>query len=363
MRKYTIQGFDHCEFYVGNAKQAVQYYRSLFGFQPVAYRGLETGHRESVSYVLKQNRIVLVLTSPYNKNSRIGKHLDAHGDGVKDVAFTVDNAAAAFQDAVDNGARAILEPTTHKDDNGRVVLSAIQTFGETVHTFVERNDYDGLFLPGFESWESEYDERESTGIIHIDHIVGNQPEGEMIPVVEWYENVLDFHRYWTVDDKDISTEYSALRSIVVANDNEKIKLPINEPAEGKKKSQIQEFVDYYHGAGVQHIAMSTRNIIDTVSDMRNRGVKFLDVPDTYYAELPDRVGEIEENIDTLRDLGILVDKDKNGYLLQIFTEPLQDRPTLFFEIIQRKGSNSFGKGNFKALFISIERAQERRGNL
>lgn len=332
------------------------------GFQPVAYRGLETGTRDRVSYVLNQDRINLVITSPLEKNTEIGKHIDRHGDGVKDVAFRVNDAEAAWKTSLERGAKSAMEPNEIKDDDGEAVVSAIETFGDTIHTFVERNNYIGSFLPGFEFNDFGL-KVDSTGLVHIDHVVGNQPDGDMQSICDFYEKVFGWHRFWSVDDKDINTEYSALRSIVMANDNEVVKMPINEPADGPKKSQIQEFIDYYETGGVQHLAMSTRDIISTVSMMRENGVDFLPTPRTYYDNLTDRVGPIEEDVETLADLGILVDVDKNGYMLQIFTQPLQDRPTLFFEVIQRKGSNSFGKGNFRALFESIEREQERRGNL
>ena len=332
------------------------------GFQPVAYRGLETGTRDRVSYVLNQDRINLVITSPLEKNTEIGKHIDRHGDGVKDVAFRVNDAEAAWKTSLERGAKSAMEPNEIKDDDGEAVVSAIETFGDTIHTFVERNNYIGSFLPGFESNDLGL-KVDSAGLVHIDHVVGNQPDGDMQSICDFYEKVFGWHRFWSVDDKDINTEYSALRSIVMANDNEVVKMPINEPADGLKKSQIQEFIDYYETGGVQHLAMSTRDIISTVSMMRENGVDFLPTPRTYYDNLTDRVGPIEEDVETLADLGILVDVDENGYMLQIFTQPLQDRPTLFFEVIQRKGSNSFGKGNFRALFESIEREQERRGNL
>ena len=332
------------------------------GFQPVAYRGLETGTRDRVSYVLNQDRINLVITSPLEKNTEIGKHIDRHGDGVKDVAFRVNDAEAAWKTSLERGAKSAMEPNEIKDDDGEAVVSAIETFGDTIHTFVERNNYIGSFLPGFEFNDFGL-KVDSTGLVHIDHVVGNQPDGDMQSICDFYEKVFGWHRFWSVDDKDINTEYSALRSIVMANDNEVVKMPINEPADGLKKSQIQEFIDYYETGGVQHLAMSTRDIISTVSMMRENGVDFLPTPRTYYDNLTDRVGPIEEDVETLADLGILVDVDENGYMLQIFTQPLQDRPTLFFEVIQRKGSNSFGKGNFRALFESIEREQERRGNL
>ena len=359
---YSINGFDYCELYVSNAKQTAHYYRTAMGFQPLAYRGLETKSRDRVSYVLNQDRVNLVITSPLEKNTEIGAHIDRHGDGIKDVAFTVNDSEAAWKTSLERGAKSAINPQEIKDINGEVVVSAIQTFGDTIHTFVERNNYKGSFLPGFE-FNDQGLKADPMGLVHIDHVVGNQPDGKMQPVCEFYEKVFGWHRFWSVDDKDINTEYSALRSIVMANDNEIIKMPINEPADGLKKSQIQEFIDYYETGGVQHLALSTRDIVPTVRMMRANGVDFLPTPRSYYEKLTKRIGPIQEDIETLAELGILVDVDENGYMLQIFTKPLQDRPTLFFEIIQRKGSNSFGKGNFKALFESIEREQEKRGNL
>lgn len=359
---YSIKGFDHCEFYVSNAKQTAYFYNKTMGFNTIAYRGLETGCRDRVSYVLNQGHIFLVITSPLEKNTEIGRHVDCHGDGIKDVALTVDNAENAWKTSLERGAKSAMEPTEIKDDNGEAILSSIHTFGDTIHTFIERNNYKGCFLPGYIDLQPQPDSQ-LPKLIHIDHIVGNQPDGEMQNVCDFYEKVFGWHRFWTVDDNDITTEYSSLRSIVMANDNEIVKMPINEPAEGLKRSQIQEFIDYYETAGVQHLALSTKNIIQSVEIMKKNGVEFLPTPESYYKNLTERVGEIDEDIDTLKKLGILVDHDENGYMLQIFTKPLQDRPTLFFEIIQRKGSNSFGKGNFKALFKSIEREQEKRGNL
>jgi 4-hydroxyphenylpyruvate dioxygenase len=362
MSTYTLKAFDHCELYVSNAKQAAHYYRTAFGFLPIAYKGLETGSRDRVSYVMKQNKIRFVLTSPLEKNTAIGRHIDVHGDGVKDVSFTVDDAEAAWKETTRRGAESIAEPKMIEDDRGEVVIATIKTFGETNHTFVQRNNYDGVFLPGYKVYEEDII-ADPTGLVHIDHLVGNQADGDMQTVCDFYEKVFGWHRFWSVDDKDINTEFSALRSIVMANNNEKIKMPINEPADGLKKSQIQEFIDYYETAGIQHIAMSTRDIVKTVIKMRANGVDFLSTPKSYYTDLTERIGEIDEDIETLANLGILVDKDENGYMLQIFTQPIQDRPTLFYEVIQRKGSQSFGKGNFKALFESIEREQAQRGNL
>lgn len=363
MSDYKISAFDYCELYVSNAKQAAHYYQTAFGFQPLAYTGLETGSRDKVSYVLKQGKIRFVITSPLQPDTAIGAHIELHGDGVKDISFTVDNAEAAWEETIRRGAESLSAPKRVKDHDGEVVMASIKTYGDTIHTFIERNNYRGVFLPGFEEVTTSLTQHEPVGLVHIDHIVGNQPEGEMISVCNFYENVFGWHRFWTVDDNDVSTEYSSLRSIVMANENEIIKMPINEPAGGLKKSQIQEFIDYYKTAGVQHVALSTRDIIDTVRKLRTKGMDFLPTPKSYYETLTDRVGNIAENVSTLEELGILVDKDENGYMLQIFTKPIQDRPTLFFEIIQRKGSNSFGKGNFKALFESIEREQAQRGNL
>jgi len=362
MNSYSIKGFDHCELYVSNAKQAAYYYRTALGFLPIAYSGLETGSRDRVSYVLKQNQVRFSLTSPLENNSEIGTHIYIHGDGIKDVSFTVDNAEAAWKESTKRGAESVLKPKLLTDDHGEAIVATIKAFGDTTHTFVQRNNYDGVFLPGYIVFEEDV-LAEPTGLVHIDHVVGNQSDGEMQSVCNFYEKVFGWHRFWSVDDKDITTEFSALRSIVMANDNEIIKMPINEPADGLNKSQIQEFIDYYKSAGIQHVAMSTKDIIKTVIKLRNNGVEFLDVPKTYYESLTDRVGEIDEDIIMLEELGILVDKDNNGYMMQIFTKPVQDRPTLFYEIIQRRGSNSFGKGNFKALFESIEREQEKRGNL
>jgi len=362
MSTNTLKAFDHCELYVSNAKQAAHYYRTAFGFLPIAYKGLETGSRDRVSYVMKQNKIRFVLTSPLEKNTAIGRHIDVHGDGVKDVSFTVDDAEAAWKETTRRGAESIAEPKMIEDDRGEVVIATIKTFGETNHTFVQRNNYDGVFLPGYKVYEEDII-ADPTGLVHIDHLVGNQADGDMQTVCDFYEKVFGWHRFWSVDDKDINTEFSALRSIVMANNNEKIKMPINEPADGLKKSQIQEFLDYYETAGIQHIAMSTRDIVKTVTKMRANGVDFLPTPKSYYTDFTERIGEIDEDIETLANLGILVDKDENGYMLQIFTQPIQDRPTLFYEVIQRKGSQSFGKGNFKALFESIEREQAQRGNL
>ncbi len=361
-----INGTDYVEFYVGNAKQAAQYYAHLFGFQIQAYRGPETGSHELVSYLLEQEEIRFVLTSALGPDSSISDHVLRHGDGVKDIALWVDDATYSFEETTDRGADPVQEPTVHEDEHGRVVTASIATYGDTIHTFVERSDYDGLFFPGYEAWENEYWEAPPpSGLQYVDHCVGNVYEGDMDTYVEYYAKVMGFYNMLHFTDKDISTDYSALMSKVMANGDEKIKFPLNEPAEGQKKSQIEEYLEYYRGPGVQHIALSTDDIIATVRDLRRRGVEFLHVPDTYYDRevLADRVGSIDEPIDELEELGILVDRDPDGYLLQIFTKPLQDRPTLFFEVIQREGARSFGAGNFKALFEAIEREQARRGNL
>jgi len=358
-----LLGTDYVEFYVGNAKQAAHYYKTAFGFQSLAYAGLETGVRDRASYVLKQDKIRLVLTTALNSESPVGEHVKKHGDGVKVVALWVDDATAAFEETTKRGAKPFMQPTVEEDEHGKVVRSGIYTYGETIHIFVERKEYNGIFLPGFEKWESDYNP-EPTGLKFIDHMVGNVGWGEMNQWVKWYEDVMGFVNFLTFDDKQIHTEYSALMSKVMANGNGRIKFPINEPAEGKKKSQIEEYLDFYEGPGVQHIAVATDNIIDTVAKLRARGIEFLSAPpQAYYDEIPQRVGAIEEDLKVLQKLGILIDCDEDGYLLQIFTKPVEDRPTLFFEIIQRMGAKGFGAGNFKALFESIEREQERRGTL
>jgi len=359
---YEIKGTDYIQLIVGNAKQAKHYYQTQFGFEPIAYRGLETGDREKTEYVLRQNKITLVLTTPLSSDSDLNEHLRLHGDGVKDVAFWVTDAKDAWEKVTKKGAKSVRDPETIEDENGRVTLAAIQTYGDTIHTFVERNNYNGIFMPGYVKYESQI-KTNPIGLNFVDHFVGNQPENKMQEIAEWYERVFNFHRFWTVDDKDVATDYTSLRSIVVANENERIKMPINRPATGLKKSQIEEFVEFYSGPGVQHIAMETKDIIKTVSQMVQNGVEFLETPMAYYDTLTERVGNIDEDIDELAKYGILVDKDEFGYMLQIFTKPVQDRPTLFYEVIQRKGGQGFGKGNFKALFESIEREQEKRGNL
>lgn len=357
-----LLGTDFVELYVGNAKQAAFYYEHAWGFTPIAYSGLETGNKETVSYVLQQDKIRLVLTSPLGPGGPINKHIDDHGDGVKVVALWVDDAKKSFEETVKRGAEPYMEPTTREDANGKVVLSGIHTYGETVHVFVERSAYDGPFLPGYKAWDKPV-KAKNVGLKYIDHMVGNVGWNEMNKWCEFYAKVMGFAQLVSFDDKDISTEYTALMSKVMSNGNGRIKFPINEPAEGRKKSQIEEYIDFYNGAGVQHIAVATDNIIETVGQLRDNGVEFLYVPETYYETVLDRVGEIDEDLEPLKELGVLIDRDDEGYLLQIFTKPVLDRPTMFFEIIQRKGAQSFGKGNFKALFEAIEREQEARGTL
>lgn len=357
-----INGTDYIELYVSNCKQAAHYYKTAFGFQDLAYAGLETGQRDQESYVLVQDKIRLVLTSPLKSGTKIGEHIDKHGDGVKVVALWVDDARKSYEETTKRGAKSYMEPVVEQDDQGEVVRAGIYTYGETVHMFVERKNYKGVFLPGFKSLETSY-QPAPIGLKYVDHMVGNVGWGEMNTWVKFYAEVLGFSQLVSFDDKDISTEYTALMSKVMSNGNGRIKFPINEPAEGKKKSQIEEYLDFYEGAGVQHIAVATDNIIETVTALRDRGVEFLRVPGTYYDDLLDRVGEIDEDLTPLKELGILVDRDDEGYLLQIFTKPIEPRPTMFFEIIQRKGAKSFGKGNFKALFEAIEREQEIRGTL
>lgn len=357
-----LNGTDYVEFYVGNAKQAAHFYKTALGFQSLAYAGLETGMKDRCSYVVVQDKIRLVLTTPFDPDSEISEHIRKHGDGVKVIALWVDDATSAFEETTSRGAKPFMEPRVEEDEHGRVVRSGIHTYGDTVHIFVERKDYNGVFLPGFEKWESNYNP-ESVGLKYIDHMVGNVGWGEMDVWAKFYNETMGFANLITFDDKDISTQYTALMSKVMTNGNGRIKFPINEPAEGLKKSQIEEYLDFYGGAGCQHIAVATDDIIHTVGEMTKRGVEFLYVPGTYYDTVGDRVGEIDEDMQRLRQLGIMVDRDDEGYLLQIFTKPLEDRPTLFFEIIQRKGALSFGKGNFKALFESIEAEQARRGTL
>lgn len=358
-----LNGTDYLELYVSNCKQAAHFYKTAFGFQSLAYAGLETGLKDRESYVVVQDKIRLVLTSPLKSNTEVGKHIDKHGDGVKVIALWVDDAASAYNEAIKRGAKSYFEPTEEEDDNGKVVRSGIYIYGETVHIFVERKDYQGVFLPGYKKWETPEFNPSPVGLKYVDHMVGNVELGRMNNWVEFYENVMGFVNVLSFDDKDISTEYTALMSKVMSNGNGRIKFPINEPAEGKKRSQVDEYLDFYEGEGVQHIAVATDDIIDTVKKLRSRGVEFLKVPDTYYDAVLDRVGKIDEDIAPLKELGVLVDRDDEGYLLQIFTKPIEPRPTMFFEIIQRKGALSFGKGNFKALFEAIEREQELRGTL
>lgn len=357
-----LKGTDHVEFYVGNAKQAAYFYRAAFGMSLVAYAGPETGQRDRASYVVQQGKIRLVLTTPLRGGNPIAEHIGRHGDGVKVVALWVEDARSAWEETTKRGAISIAEPYVLADDRGKVVLSSIRTYGDTVHTFVERKDYSGTFLPGYRAVEADPVAR-PTGLVHIDHMVGNVGWHEMDQWVQFYSNVMGFSLYQHFDDKDISTEYSALMSKVMANGNGYVKFPINEPAEGKKKSQVEEYLEFYGSPGVQHIAMATNDILQTVRKLSEQGVEFLHVPHTYYTELQGRVGTIDEPLGELEELGILVDRDDEGYMLQIFTRPVEDRPTLFYEIIQRKGSRSFGKGNFKALFEAIEREQQARGNL
>jgi 4-hydroxyphenylpyruvate dioxygenase len=357
-----LNGTDYIELYVGNAKQAAHFYKTAFGFQSLAYAGPETGMRDRASYVLVQNKMRLMLTSPLHSDSPIAKHHMKHGDGVKVLALWVDDAYDAFEQTTKRGAQASMEPTTLTDANGEVRLSGIKTYGEVEHIFVERKNYNGVFMPGFVEWKSDYNP-EPTGLLYVDHCVGNVDWNQMNPRVDFYANVMGFKNILSFDDKDISTEYSALMSKVMSNGNGYVKFPINEPAVGKRKSQVEEFLEFYEGEGTQHIAIATNDIVSTVKQLMARGVEFLKVPTTYYDTLLERVGPIEEDLTPLKELGILVDRDDEGYLLQLFSKPVEDRPTMFYEIIQRKGAKSFGKGNFKALFESIEREQASRGNL
>jgi 4-hydroxyphenylpyruvate dioxygenase len=358
-----LLGTDYVEFYVGNAKQAAHYYKTAFGYQSLAYAGLETGVSDRASYVLAQDKIRIVLTTPLKSDSPIAEHIRKHGDGVKVIALWVEDARKSFEETVKRGAKPFMEPTVENDEHGETVRSGIYTYGETVHIFVERKNYKGIFLPGYKKWESDYNPA-SVGLKFIDHMVGNVGWGEMNTWVKWYEDVMGFVNFLSFDDKQIHTEYSALMSKVMSNGNGRIKFPINEPAEGKKRSQIEEYLDFYEGSGVQHIAVATDDIITTVTALRARGVEFLSAPpQAYYDEIPQRVGAIAEDLEVLQKLGILIDCDEDGYLLQIFTKPVEDRPTLFYEIIQRMGAKGFGAGNFKALFESIEREQMLRGTL
>ena len=357
-----LNGTDHIEFYVGNAKQSAHFYESVYGFEIVAYAGPETGLKDKASYVLQQGKIRLVLTTSLYANSEITEHLRKHGDGVKVLALWVDDATSAYLETVKRGAISVAEPQHLSDKNGHAVVSSIKTYGDTIHTFVERKNFNGIFLPNYVPFKSRTF-KENAGLQYVDHCVGNVPLGEMNKWVKFYEDIMGFKLLMTFDDEDISTEYSSLMSKVVSNGNGYIKFPINEPAAGIKKSQVDEYLDFYNGAGVQHIAIATNDIITTVTQLKLRGVDFLEVPSSYYDDLLARVGKIDEAIEPLKALNILVDRDEEGYLLQIFTKPVEDRPTLFFEIIQRKGATSFGKGNFKALFEAIEREQDKRGNL
>jgi 4-hydroxyphenylpyruvate dioxygenase len=358
-----LQGTDYVEFYVGNAKQAAHYYMSAFGFQALAYAGPETGMKDKVSYVVRQHKLTFVLTTPLRAGNEIADHIYKHGDGVKFLALRVDDATAAWEETTNRGGKSYMEPKTLTDGKGEVVLSGIHTYGETVHLFVERKAYTGAFMPGFRAWNNPHFAPKDTGLLYVDHCVGNVGWNQMNPLVKFYEEVMGFRNILSFDDNDISTEYSALMSKVMSNGNGFVKFPINEPAEGKKKSQVEEYLEFYDGEGVQHVALATADIVATVRDLKSRGVEFLQVPTSYYDDLLDRVGAIDEDLEPLKELGILVDRDNEGYLLQLFSKPVQDRPTLFFEIIQRKGAKSFGKGNFKALFEAIEREQAERGNL
>jgi 4-hydroxyphenylpyruvate dioxygenase len=358
-----LKGTDYVEFYVGNARQAAHYYRSAFGMKLTGYSGPETGMRDRASYLLEQGQIRFVLTTALRPDSPIAEHVRLHGDGVSDIVLTVDDADSAYRETTKRGARGVREPFTLSDSLGEVRMASIAAYGDTLHTFVERSNYKGPFLPGYVAVDGPDTVSRPTGLKYVDHMVGNVGWNQMNAWVHFYEDVMGFKLYQTFDDKDISTEYSALMSKVMANGNGRIKFPINEPAEGRKKSQIEEYLDFYGGPGVQHIALGTGNIIDTVTRMRDQGIDFLKVPSSYYRELTARVGKIDEPLDRLEELGILVDRDDEGYMLQIFTRPVEDRPTLFYEVIQRKGSRSFGKGNFRALFEAIEREQGLRGNL
>lgn len=357
-----LSGTDYIEFYVGNAKQAAHYYKTAFGFQSLAYAGPETGVKEKASYVIRQNKLTFVLTTPIKNDTKIADHIFKHGDGVKIIALKVEDATSAWEETTKRGGKSYLKPTKTEDENGELVMSGIHIYGETVHLFIERKNYTGVFMPGYRQWESAYNPTD-TGLLYVDHCVGNVGWNQMNKWVKFYEEVMGFRNILSFDDKDISTEYSALMSKVMSNGNGFVKFPINEPAEGKKKSQVEEYLEFYDGEGCQHIAIATNNIIDTVQQLQQRGVEFLKIPASYYSTVLDRVGHIDEDLKPLSELGILIDKDDEGYLLQIFSKPVEDRPTLFFEIIQRKGAQSFGKGNFKALFEAIEREQAERGNL
>lgn len=358
-----LQGTDYVEFYVGNAKQAAHYYMSAFGFQALAYAGPETGIKDKVSYAVRQHKLTFVLTTPIRPGNEIADHIYKHGDGVKFLALMVDDATSAWEQTTKRGGQSYLAPQLLRDEAGEVVMSGIHTYGDTVHLFIERKNYKGAFLPGFKPWSNPHFAPADTGLLYVDHCVGNVGWNQMNPWVKFYEDVMGFKNILSFDDEDISTEYSALMSKVMSNGNGYVKFPINEPAEGKRKSQVEEYLEFYNGEGVQHVALATHDIVKTVKDLMSRGVEFLKVPNSYYDDLLDRVGHIDEDLEPLKELGILVDRDNEGYLLQLFSKPVQDRPTLFFEIIQRKGAKSFGKGNFKALFEAIEREQAARGNL
>ena len=357
-----LQGTDYVEFYVGNAKQAAHFYKTVFGFQSLAYSGPETGVRDRASYAIRQSKLTFVLTTPMHPDNPIADHIHKHGDGVKAIALKVEDATSAWNETTKRGGKSFMEPKTLTDSDGEIVMSGIHTYGDVVHLFIERENYHGAFMPGFRKSQSSHNPKE-TGLQYVDHCVGNVGWNQMNPWVKFYEDVMGFRNILTFDDKDISTEYSALMSKVMSNGNGFVKFPINEPAEGKKKSQVEEYLDFYNGEGVQHVAIATKDIVKTVTEIQKRGIEFLNIPSTYYDELPARVGHIDEDLEPLKRLGILVDRDNEGYLLQIFTKPVEDRPTLFFEIIQRKGAKSFGKGNFKALFEALEKEQDRRGNL
>lgn len=357
-----LHGTAYVEFYVGNAKQAAHFYKTAFGFQSLAYAGPETGMMDKVSYAIRQNKLTFVLTTPLRTDNPIADHIYKHGDGVKVLALKVDDARSAYEETTSRGGKSYMEPVVMKDKDGEVVVSGIHTYGETVHLFIERKNYTGVFMPGFREWKSNYNPTE-TGLLYVDHCVGNVGWNQMNPWVKYYEDVMGFKNILSFDDNDISTEYSALMSKVMSNGNGYVKFPINEPAEGKKKSQVEEYLDFYNGEGVQHVAIATNDIVKTVTELQKRGIDFLNIPDSYYETVLDRVGKIDEDLEPLQKLGVLIDRDEEGYLLQIFSKPLEDRPTLFFEIIQRKGAQSFGKGNFKALFEALEREQDARGNL
>ena len=358
-----LEGTDYVEFYVGNAKQAAHYYMTAFGFQALAYAGPETGIKDRASYAVRQHKLTFVLTTPLRPGNAIADHIYKHGDGVKAISLRVQDATNAWEETTKRGAKSYMEPQRLKDENGEVVMSGIHTYGDTVHLFIERKNYTGTFIPGYKEWSIPHFKTADTGLLYVDHCVGNVDWNGMNPWVKFYEDVMGFKNILTFDDEDISTEYSALMSKVMSSGNGFVKFPINEPAEGKKKSQVEEYLEFYKGEGVQHVALATNDIVKTVRDLMSRGIEFLKVPTTYYDDLLDRVGKIDEDLAPLKELGILVDRDNEGYLLQLFSKPVEDRPTLFFEIIQRKGAKSFGKGNFKALFEAIEREQEARGNL